>query len=148
MSLIETINADIKKAMLAKEAMKLKALRAVKAALLLEQTKGGDGVVAEDTEVKLLQKLVKQRKDSAEIYKTNGRQETAEEEMQEAEIIATYLPKQLSAEELSKEIQHIISDLGASSMADMGKVMGVASSKLQGKAEGKAIAALVRQLLA
>lgn len=147
MSLIETINTDIKKAMLAKEAMKLKALRAVKAALLLEQTKDGTGSISEDTEIKLLQKLVKQRKDSAEIYKTNGREETANEELQEAEIISSFLPKQLSPEELNKAVQDIITRLGASSMADMGKVMGIASSELQGKAEGKAIANIVRQLL-
>lgn len=147
MSLIETINTDIKKAMLAKEAMKLKALRAVKAALLLEQTKDGTGSISEDTEIKLLQKLVKQRKDSAEIYKTNGREETANEELQEAEIISSFLPKQLSPEELNKAVQDITTRLGASSMADMGKVMGIASSELQGKAEGKAIANIVRQLL-
>lgn len=147
MALIENINIEIKKAMLAKEAMKLKALRAVKAALLLEQTKDGADSISEDTEIKLLQKLVKQRKDSAEIYKTNGREESAQEELQEAEIIASFLPEQLSQEELIQVVQSIVTKLGASSMADMGKVMGVASSELQGKADGKAIAATVKQLL-
>lgn len=147
MALIENINIEIKKAMLAKEAMKLKALRAVKAALLLEQTKDGADSISEDTEIKLLQKLVKQRKDSAEIYKTNGREESAQEELQEAEIIASFLPEQLSQEELIQVVQSIVTKLGASSMADMGKVMGVASSELKGKADGKAIAATVKQLL-
>ncbi len=147
MALADTINKDIKQAMLAKEASRLKALRAVKAALLLEQTKDGNAQISEDEEIKMLQKLVKQRKDSAAIYEQNGRKETAEEELEEARFIEAYLPKQLSAEELSAEIQAVIAQVGATSMADMGKVMGIASKKLAGKAEGRAIADTVKKLL-
>ncbi len=148
MALIEIINKDIKQAMLAKEAAKLKALRAVKAALLLEQTKEGNTQITEEDEIKMLQKLVKQRKDSAAIYEQNGRKETAEEELEEARFIEAYLPKQLSAEELEGLVQKIIAEVGATSMADMGKVMGIASKQLAGKAEGRAIADTVKKMLA
>ncbi len=147
MALAENINKEIKQAMLAKEAGKLKALRAIKSALLLEQTKGGDREVTEEQEIKMLQKLVKQRKDSAAIYEENGRAEAAVEELEEAKYIAEYLPKQLSAEELETTIKEIIQKVGASSMADMGKVMGMASKQLAGKAEGRAIADTVKRML-
>ncbi len=147
MALAENINKEIKQAMLAKEAGKLKALRAIKSALLLEQTKDGDSEVTEEQEIKMLQKLVKQRKDSAAIYKENGRAEAAAEELEEAKYIAEYLPKQLSAEELEMVIKEIIEKVGASSMADMGKVMGMASKQLAGKAEGRAIADTVKRVL-
>lgn len=147
MALIETINKEIKQAMLAKEAGKLKALRAIKAALLLEQTKGGSEGISEADEIKMLQKLVKQRKDSAVIYQQNGRDEAATEELEEASFIEVFLPKQLSVEELEKEIKELIAKVGATSMADMGKVMGMASKALAGKAEGRAIADTVKKLL-
>ncbi|PVX50947.1 hypothetical protein C7377_1276 [Balneicella halophila] len=147
MALIETINSDIKQAMLAKETDKLKALRAIKAALLLEQTKGENKEIREEDEIRMLQKLVKQRKDSATIYKQNGREEAANEELEEASYIEAYLPKQLSANELEDAIKDVITKVGATSMADMGKVMGVASKTLAGKAEGRAIADTVKKLL-
>ncbi len=147
MALAENINKEIKQAMLAKEAGKLKALRAIKSALLLEQTKGGDSEVTEEQEIKMLQKLVKQRKDSAGIYEENGRAEAAAEELEEAKYIAEYLPKQLSVEELETTIKEIIAKVGASSMADMGKVMGMASKQLAGRAEGRAIADTVKRVL-
>ncbi len=147
MTLTESINSEIKKAMLAKEAAKLKALRAIKAALLLEQTKGGDKQISEADEIKILQKLVKQRKDSAVIYEQNGRADSAAEEMQESQYIEAYLPEQMSEEDLLNEIKAIIAEVGASSMADMGKVMGIASKKLAGKAEGRDIADAVKKKL-
>lgn len=147
MALIDTINTEIKQAMLAKEADKLKALRAVKAALLLEQTKGGNAEIKEEDEIKMLQKLVKQRKDSASIYEQNGRAEAAKEELDEAAFIEAFLPKQMTAEELEAAIKEIVTQVGASSMADMGKVMGMASKNLAGKAEGRAIADTVKKML-
>lgn len=147
MALVDSINTEIKQAMLAKEAAKLKALRAIKSALLLELTKGGDKELKEEDEIKMLQKLVKQRKDSAAIYKENGREEAAAEELEEAGFIEAFLPKQMSAEELEAAIKEIIAQVGASSMADMGKVMGMASKALAGKAEGRAIADTVKKLL-
>lgn len=147
MALLETINTEIKQAMLAKEADKLKALRAIKAALLLEQTKEGSKAISQEDEVKMLQKLVKQRKDSAAIYEQNGRGEAAAEELQEAKYIEVFLPKQLSTAELETSLKEIIGKLGASSMADMGKVMGMASKALAGKADGRSIADTVKKLL-
>lgn len=148
MSLEEKINQDIKKAMLAREKDKLEALRAVKTALLIAKTeKGASAEMAEETEVKILQRLVKQRKESATIFEERNRKELAEKEWFEAKIIEVYLPEQMSNEELTKHIQKIIDDLGAKSMADMGKVMGAASKELSGKAEGKAIADKVKLLL-
>ncbi|MBS9768882.1 MAG: GatB/YqeY domain-containing protein [Flavobacteriaceae bacterium] len=148
MALTTTINTEIKQAMLAKDAGKLKALRAIKSALLLEQTKGGKSEITEEDEIKMLQKLVKQRKDSATIYEQNGREEAAKEELEEAKYIEAYLPKQLSAEELESVIKGLISQVGATSMADMGKVMGLASKQLAGKADGRAIADTVKKMLA
>lgn len=147
MALLETINTEIKQAMLAKEAGKLKALRAIKAALLLEQTKGGNEEITEESEIKMLQKLVKQRKDSATIYEQNGRTEAAAEELEEALFIEAFLPKQLTVEELESAVKEIVGEVGAASMADMGKVMGMASKALAGKADGRAIANTVKKLL-
>lgn len=149
MNLFDRINNDIKTAMKAKEKETLEALRSVKAAFLMAKTeKGSDGELSEDTELKIIQKLVKQRKDSAELYKANNREELYAKEIAEAEIIGQYLPAQLSEAEISVIIEGIISDLGATSPQDMGKVMGVASKKLGGKAEGRVIAQKVKEILA
>ena len=148
MSLEQTINNDIKAAMLAKEKKKLEALRAIKAAILLAKTnKGSDGDIAEDTEMKILQKQVKQRKDSAELYKSQGRDDLAEVENFQLSIIEKYLPEQMSEEKIRKTIQDIITETGASSMKDMGKVMGMSAKKLAGKADNKLIASIVKELL-
>ncbi|NOZ47475.1 MAG: GatB/YqeY domain-containing protein [Chlorobi bacterium] len=148
MSISETINQDIKKAMLAKEKTKLSALRAVKSAFLLEKTsKGGKDEIPADVELKILQKLVKQRKDSAEIYKDNGREELYKNEIAEAEIIASYLPKQLSEEEVWKEIKTIVEQENAFSIKAMGKIMGIATKKLAGKTDGKTISSIVKKML-
>lgn len=148
MGLFEQINEDIKSAMKAKEADKLTALRAVKSELLLLKTSaGGKDKMTEQEEIKVLQKMVKQRKDSAEIYKTQNREDLYKKEMKETEYIQVYLPEQLSDEELTKIISGIIDKTGAESMKDMGKVMGSASKELAGKAEGKMIAAKVKELL-
>jgi len=149
MSLTDKINSDIKSAMRAKEKEKLEGLRAVKSALLLAKTqKGGTGEITPDAEMKILQRLVKQRKESAEIYKSQKRDDLAERELFEAGVIEEYLPKQMSEDELAVEIREIIAETGASTPADMGKVMGVATKKLGGKAEGKKIAETVKGLLA
>jgi len=149
MSLFEKINADIKAAMLAKEKEMLEPLRAIKAAFLMAKTeKGSEGELSEDKELKIIQKLVKQRKDSAELYKTNNREELYAKEIFEAKIIEQYLPAQMSEEEIVAEIKSIISEVGAAGPQDMGKVMGVASKKLGGKAEGRIIAQKVKELLA
>ncbi|MCE9540597.1 MAG: GatB/YqeY domain-containing protein [Bacteroidetes bacterium] len=145
MALEEKINSDIKTAMLAKEAAKLEALRAVKSAILLLKT-SPEGYT-DDTEIKALQKMVKQRKETAEIYVTQSRKDLADVELFQAGVIEAYLPKQMSAEEIKAEIAIIISSVGASSPADMGKVMGVASKQLAGKADGKIISIVVKELL-
>jgi len=148
MTLFEQINQDIKAAMLAKEKAKLEALRAVKAAFLIAKTeKGAQEELSAEKEISIIQKLVKQRKDSAEIYTQNQRKELAEKELKEAEYIAFYLPKQLSEEEIKEALKIIITQVGASSMKDMGKVMGIASKQLAGKAEGKLISLCVKELL-
>jgi len=147
MGLFETINTDIKNAMLAKEKEKLEALRAVKAAFMVAKTEKGNSELTEDKEITIVQKLVKQRLDTAEIYKQNNRPELAEKEEAEAKIISVYLPKQLSEEEITAEVKAIIEQTGASSMKDMGKVMGMASKKLAGKADGKIISGIVKQML-
>ena len=139
---------DLKTAMLAKDEKALRSLRAIKAAILLAKTsEGAGGELKEDDEIKLLQKLVKQRKDSLEIYQQQNRIDLAQKEQEEIEIIEKFLPKQLSADELRSEVAAIISEVGASSPADMGKVMGAATKKLAGKADGKTISALVKELL-
>jgi len=148
MGLEQRVMADLKTAMLAKDEKALRALRAIKAAILLAKTsEGASGELKEEDETKLLQKLVKQRKDSLEIYQQQNRADLAQKEQEEIEIIEKFLPKQLSTEELHAEIKKVIIETGASSPADMGKVMGVATKKLSGKAEGKAIAAAVKELL-
>ena len=149
MSLEEKINNDIKAAMLAKEKVRLEALRAVKSAILLAKTeKGHTETLTADTEMKLLQKQVKQRKESADIYKQQNRPELAEKELAEAAVIEEYLPKMLSEEELVAELKKIIEQVGAKAPSDMGKVMGVASKALAGKADGRLISEKVKALLA
>jgi len=140
--------ADLKTAMLAKDEKSLRGLRAIKAAILLAKTsEGAGGELKDDDEIKLLQKLVKQRKDSLEIFQQQNRSDLAQKEQEEIEVIEKFLPKQLSAEELQAEIKNIIAETGATSSADMGKVMGAATKKLSGKADGKTISATVRELL-
>lgn len=145
MTLEEKINADIKSAMLAREAQKLEALRAIKSAVLLLKT-SPEGLT-EESGVKAMQKMVKQRKETADIYTTQGRPELAEVELAQAAIIEAYLPKQMGEDEIRAAIQAIITSVGASSPADMGKVMGVATKQLAGKADGKIISQVVKDLL-
>ncbi len=148
MSLFDKINEDLKKAMKAREMEKLEAIRAVKTAFLLAKSdKGATAVLTEDEELKIIQKLVKQRNESAEIYKSQNRKDLYEKEMLEARVISEYLPEQLSEEELEKVLLKIIKSTGASGTKDMGKVMGIATKELAGKAEGKMIAAKVKELL-
>lgn len=148
MSLSDQINEDIKKAMLARDKDKLESLRAVKASLLLLKTQdGAGGEISEDAELKLLQKLVKQRKESAEIYRSQQRPDLAEVELMQASFIEVYLPKQMDTNELRGVIAQIIADTGATSVKEMGKVMGVASKTLAGKADNKTISELIRELL-
>ena len=126
----------------------LRSLRAIKAAILLAKTsEGAGGDLKEDDEIKLLQKLVKQRKDSLDIYQQQNRTDLAQKEQEEIEVIEKFLPKQLSAEELKAELSAILKEVGATSPADMGKVMGIATKKFAGKADGKTISALVKELL-
>jgi uncharacterized protein len=148
MSLFDKINEDIKKAMLAREKEKLESLRAIKAALLLARTeKGAAEEMSSDAELKVLQKLVKQRKESAEIYKTQNRPDLYEREVAEASVIETYLPAPLSEEEILQVIKAAIEQLGAKTAADMGKVMGLVTKQLAGKADGRVISAKVKELL-
>ena len=145
MNLVDKINADIKTAMLAREANKLEALRGIKAALLLAYTSGEP--VTEETEIKLLQKIIKQRREAAEIYASQNREDLASHDLYEAEITQQYLPAQMSEDEIKTVIKNIISETGASSIKDMGKVIGIASKQLAGKAENKTISEIVKQLL-
>lgn len=148
MSLEQKIMTDLKTAMLSKDEKALRGLRAIKAAILLAKTaEGAGGELNQEDEVKLLQKLVKQRKDSLEIYQQQNRSDLAQKEQEEIDIIEKFLPQQLSAEDLQLEIKKIIAETGASSPADMGKVMGVATKRLAGKADGKTISAAVKNLL-
>ncbi len=148
MSLKVTIENGIKDAMRAKDADRLRALRAIKSLILLEETSGSNaGELSADTEMKILMKAAKQRKDSLEVYVTQNRPDLADKEQAELSIIEEFLPKQLSDSELTEKIQAIISQVGASSPADMGKVMGVASKQLAGLADGKAISTKVGELL-
>ncbi len=145
----QTINNDIKVAMLAKNEVALRSLRAIKAAILLAKTsEGAKETMSNEEEIKLLQKLVKQRKDSYEIFKSQNRPELAQKEKEEMEVIEKYLPAQLSADELKTFLQKIITATGATSPADIGKVMGTASKQLAGKADGKTISNIVKELLA
>jgi uncharacterized protein len=148
MSLADKINNDIKEAMKAKQAERLAALRAVKSEILLAQTaSGGNGEITAEGEIKIIQKLVKQRKDSAEIYKNSGRMDLYDKEVGELKFIEEYLPAQMSDEELVSIVQKIIKETGASSIKDMGKVIGLVNKEVAGKAEGKVIAEKVKQLL-
>ena len=148
MELEKQIQADMASAMKAKEAVRLASLRAIKAAILLAKTsEGASGEVTDQDIVKLIQKLVKQRKESAEQYSAAGRPELAENELAEASIMEVYLPKQLSEAELEAELSKIIAEVGASKPSDMGKVMGVATKRLAGLADGRAISATVKRLL-
>ena len=147
-NLFDQISDDIKKAMLARDKVRLEALRGIKKEFIEAKTaKGANGELSDDTALKIMMKMVKQRKESAEIYTNNSRPELAENELAEAAVIEEYLPKQLSAEELEKELTAIIAEVGASGPHDMGKVMGAATKRLQGKAEGRAISAMVKELL-
>ena len=148
MELEKIINDDIKATMLARDSKKLEALRAIKAALLLEKTKEGTtGEIPDTIELKLLQKLVKQRRESAEIYTNANREDLAEKELFEASIIERYLPQQLPEEKVREIIQKIIAESGATSMKEMGKVMGLANKELSGQADNKLISAIVKELL-
>jgi uncharacterized protein len=148
MSLQEKIMDAMKTAMKSKDTQSLEALRSVKSALLLAQTETGSKAdLTEEEEIKLLQKQVKQRKDSAAIYKEQGREDLAEPELAQAKIIEQFLPKQLSEDEVGKIVDEIIAETGASSMADMGKVMGLATAKVAGKADGKTISTAVKKRL-
>lgn len=148
MSALDNLTNEIKEAMKAKNGLALEALRAIKSAVLLQKSEAGvaDGMT-DDQEIKLLQKLVKQRRDSAAIFRKQNRLDLAEPEEAQAEIIARFLPEQLSEEEVDKFIDSIITQLEANGIKDMGKVMGVASKQLAGKADGKTISTLVKQKL-
>ncbi|MBK5213420.1 MAG: GatB/YqeY domain-containing protein [Flavobacteriaceae bacterium] len=148
MSLQDKVMDAMKTAMKAKDAQSLEALRSIKSALLLAQTEtGSKAELSEEEEIKLLQKQVKQRKDSAAIYTEQNRLDLAEPELAQAKVIEQFLPQQLSEEEVSKIVEQIITETGASSMADMGRVMGLASAKLAGKADGKTISTVVKTRL-
>lgn len=149
MSLKTQIDSDIKVAMLAKNKDELMALRSIKSMILLAETeKGNSGDIAQDVEGKLLMKAAKQRKESAEIFQKEGREDLAKKEMLEFEVISRYLPKQLTEEEITGELKKIIEQVGAKGAQDMGKVMGTATKQLAGKADGKVISELVKKLLA
>ena len=149
MSLFDQISSDIKAAMLARDKQRLEALRGVKKEFLEAKTaKGSDGDLPDETAMKILVKMVKQRKDSAQRYIEQNRPELAEGELAEAKIIEEYLPQQMTEEELETALKAIIAETGATSAKDMGKVMGIATKQLAGKAEGKAISAKVKELLA
>lgn len=149
MTLLEKVNEDIKIAMRAKDKVKLVAVRGLKKEFLEAQTaKDSEGELTEEVATKIVQKLVKQRKDSAELYISQGREDLAEDENKEAAALMEYLPKQLSPAELTEAVKAIITELGADGMKDMGKVMGAASKQLAGKAEGRDISTQVKALLA
>lgn len=145
---MDKISADIKSAMLAREKVRLEALRGIKKEFLEAKTApGAGGVLTDDAAMKILVKMAKQRRESAKIYQDNGRPELAENELAEMAVIEEYLPKALSAEELDAELRAIIAETGATSPADMGRVMGVATKRLAGRADGRAMSAAVRTLL-
>jgi len=148
MSLFEQINADIKAAMLARDKVRLEAVRNIKKALIEAKTaKSGQEELPDETSLKIIAKLTKQGKDSADIYKEQNRQDLYEQEMEQVKIFEAYLPAKMSDEELTAAVQAIILELGADSMKDMGKVMGAANAKLAGSADGKDIASKVKSLL-
>lgn len=149
MSLFETINEEIKSAMKARNQVRLETMRGIKKEFLeARSAKGSDGELTDDAAMKILVKMAKQRKETAEIYKTQNRPELAENELAEAAIIEEFLPKQMSEEELTAALKAIIAQVGATSAKEMGKVMGLATKQLAGKAEGRAISAKVKELLA
>ncbi len=149
MNLFDTVSNDIKKAMLARDHARLEALRGIKKEFLEAKTaKGAEGELTDEAATKILAKMVKQRKESAEIYKSQNREDLAQSELAEAQVIEEYLPKQLTDEELTAALKEIIARVGATSAKEMGKVMGVASKELAGRAEGRAISARVKELLA
>lgn len=148
MSLQQQINERIKEAMKSKDSNALQSLRAIKAEILLAKTKAnGADELSPEEEIKLLQKLVKQRKESASLYQEKGREDLAKPELEQADVIATFLPEQLGETEIKEIIQKIIANTNASSMKDMGKVMGLISKELAGKADGKLLASIVKELL-
>jgi uncharacterized protein YqeY len=149
MSLELTVNENMKKAMLAKDEVGLRALRAIKAAVLLAKTaEGATATLTEDAEIKLLQKLVKQRKDSLEIFERQNRIDLAQKEKEELEVIERFLPKQMSEDEIRNVVAEIVKQTGVTNISGLGQVMGVASKQLAGKADGKVISAIVKELLA
>ncbi len=148
MNLADQINEDIKTAMKGGDKDKLMALRDIKSKILLEATKDGSSEVTDDKVMSILTKLNKQRMESIEIFKTQGREDLVEEEQKQADVIQAYLPQPMSAEELEKVVKEIIAQLGAAGPGDMGKIMGVASKTLSGKADGKAISEMVKSCLA
>ena len=148
MSLEQKVMSDLKTAMLSKDEKSLRGLRAIKAAIINAKTaEGAGGQIKEEDEIKLLQKLVKQRKDSLEIYEKQNREDLAAKEKEEIEVIEKFLPKQMDQAELKAAISNIINETGASSPSDMGKVMGIANKQLAGKADGKTIAGIVKEIL-
>ena len=148
MSLINQIDQDIKQAMLGKQEARLRGLRAIKSALLLARTeKGASEEISEETEIKVLQKLIKQRKESADIYKAQNREDLYKIEAEEMEVIEAFLPKQMERAEIEAYLKTLISKVGATSVKDMGKVMGAANKELAGKADGRTISDVVKQLL-
>lgn len=147
MSLSVLINSEIKNAMLAKDAVSLAALRAIKSAFMLAQTDGSGKELTEEDEMAIITKMVKQRKDSIAVYEEQNRTDLADEEKAQLAVIAKFLPAQMSDEELEQLIAQVISDLGASGMKDMGKVMGAVQPKIAGKADGKTASSIVKKLL-
>jgi uncharacterized protein YqeY len=147
MSLEQIINDGIKTAMLAKDKVRLESLRAVKAAILLAKTSENSKDFDETAEIKMLQKLVKQRRETAEIYIASNRQDLADKELAEADIIEEFLPKQMTPQEIESTVKAIIEETGAKSVKDMGRVMGTAAKRMAGKADGKLIAGFVKKLL-
>jgi len=147
MNLPDLISSDIKKAMLAKATDKLAALRAVKAAIMLEATKDGSSSISDEIALSIIKRLVKQRRDSAEIYLKESRQDLADDELKQLKHLETYLPQQLSSSDVEIIVKEIIVEIGAGSMSDMGRVMGKVMSKLNGKADGKLISETVKNLL-
>jgi len=147
MSLETTLMGNLKEAMKAKDQAALRSIRAIKAAILLVKTDGTGTEITEEIEIKILQKLVKQRQDSLEIFEKQGREDLAITEREEIECISKYLPEQMSEDELTTALKEIIAQTGASGMKDMGKIMGMASTKFSGKADGKTISGIVKTLL-
>lgn len=147
MNFTEKINQDLKEAMKAQDQVSLRSIRAIKAAILLAQTDGSGKPVDDEKAIQILQKLVKQRRESLDIYEKQGREDLASVEREEIGVLERYLPAQLGEEDLRKMLQELVAEVGASGPKDMGKVMGLASKKLAGQADGKAISALVKELL-